>query len=532
VNAVWFFGAGVAAGPVPGPDKVGSKAWHLMRLAEAGLPVPTGFVLGTAWCRAYREAGRLPEGFREQLAEQVRVLESVTGRALGGRRRPLLVSVRSGAPASMPGMLDTILDVGIGDALAAPMRRDTGNPRLYWDCYRRFVQSFGETVWQVPAGRFEGLLRARLAEEGAADERELDAAALASLTRASLAAVEEACGTPLPQDPLDQLSASVEAVFRSWDSPRATAYRRLAGLDDASGTAAIVQMMVFGNAGAGSGSGVGFTRNPATGEPGLYVDFLEDAQGEDVVSGRRSSFGAAALARRLPAVHRELETVAAVLERLFRDAQDFEFTVERGALWLLQSRPAKRTPLAALRIAADHVREGLLTRAEGRARVAGLDLGAIVEERAVAPPGVAPLARGTPAGPGVASGPVALDAEGALASPEPAILVRPDTCTSDLAGMHAAAGVLTAIGSRTSHAAVVARQLGRPCIVGCTSLRLDLARRRLRLGDTELAEGDVLTLDGTTGEVWPGRLAVERWRPAALLDEVRSWAGDEACQPA
>lgn len=529
MTEVLFFGAGVPAGPVPGPDVVGGKAWHLMRLAEAGLPVPPGFVLGTAWCRAVRAAGRLPDGFRDQLAAQVRVLEAATGRAFGGRRRPLLLSVRSGAPTSMPGMLDTILDVGIGDALAGPMRRDTGNPRLYWDCYRRFVQSYGETVLGVPAARLEAPLRAQLAAEGAADERELDAAALAALTRAMLAVVEDACGAPLPQDPLDQLVASVEAVFRSWDSPRAVAYRRITGQGDAIGTAATVQVMVFGNAGAGSGSGVGFTRNPATGEPGLYVDFLLDAQGEDVVSGRRSSFGAAALARRLPAVHRELEGIAAELERLFRDAQDFEFTVERGTLWLLQSRSAARTPLAALRIAADQVREGLLTPAEGRARLATLPLDAIVEERAVAAPGAAPLARGTPAGPGVARGPVALDAEGALASPEPAILVRPDTCTTDLDGMHAAAGILTAVGSRTSHAAVVARQLGRPCVVGCEALRLDLSRRRLRLGDAELVEGDLLTLDGTTGEVWAGRLDVERRRPEALLEEVRGWADAAGC---
>jgi pyruvate,orthophosphate dikinase len=524
MSQVFQFGHGIGPSPGASLEVVGNKAWHLMRLAEAGLPVPPGFVLGTGWATG---DGALESGARSRLrdvvASEVRALESRTGRTFGGGRPPLLLAVRSGAAVSMPGMMDTVLDVGLGDATIGALRRASGNPRLCWDSYRRLVATFGEAVLGVPAGRFERALAEAVEAAAVPDERELDATQLEALARDELAIVEAVTGRSFPQDPYEQLSRAIEAVFRSWTSPRAQAFRRMQGLPDAGGTAVTVQAMVFGNRGGASGSGVAFTRDPATGAPGLYADFLFEAQGEDVVSGRRSAFGAADLTRRLPDVWRELERVASVLERLFGDAQDFEFTVERGALWLLQSRAAKRTPLAALRIAVDLVREGRLTPVAALARLAAIQLDAIAVERLAVPADAQPIARGVPASPGVVTGPLVLDADAAMRSPSPGILIRPDTSTQDLDGMSAAAGLVTALGSRTSHAAVVARQLGRPCIVACEALKLDPVRRRAVVGDMQLDEGTVLTIDGTRGEVWLGAYAAVRERPLDLLAVVRGW---------
>lgn len=533
MSQVFLFGRGVGVPPGVAPEVVGSKAWHLMRMAEAGLPVPPGFVLGIGWSPGETAAGDRRQALRAGLAREVRALEAVTGQTFGGGRRPMLLAVRSGAAVSMPGMMDTVLDVGLNDAVVAALRRATGNPRLVWDCYRRLVESLGTVVLGVPASRFAAALVEALGRAGVPDERELDVEALAALVQDELALVQETTGQPFPADPLDQLARAVEAVFASWESERAVVYRRLRGIDGAGGTAVTVQVMVFGNRGGDSGSGVAFTRDPGTGAPGLYLDFLFDAQGEDVVSGRRSASGPGVLARRLPQVHGQLERAARVLEELFEDAQDFEFTVERGELWLLQSRRAKRTPLATLRIAVDLVREGRITPAAALDRLADLDLGAVREERLLPRPGAVRLASGTPASPGVATGPIVLDATAAVACPG-AILVRPETATGDLAGMAAAGGVLTAEGSRTAHAAVVARQLGRPCVVGCAALRIDERGGGAEIGGVPLRAGDVITLDGTRGEVWLGECSVDVRRPDDLLAEVKAWrdaAGERALSP-
>jgi pyruvate,orthophosphate dikinase len=321
-------------------------------------------------------------------------------------------------------------------------------------------------------------------------------------------------------------------VFRSWRGPAAQAYRRLHGLDENAGTAVTVQAMVFGNLGSRSGSGVGFTRDPATGENQLYLDFLFNAQGEDVVSGRRTARGAEDLARVLPHVHAEIEALRARLEQLFGDAQDFEFTVERDRLFLLQTRAAKRTTLAALRIAVEMVEAGLIDRSTALDRLSGLDLNGLELRRLAPPNGDEPLGRGIPASPGVAVGPIALDSAAAQALAEagtPPILVRPDTATSDLAGMSVAAGTLTATGSRTSHAAVVARQLDRVCIVACHDLAVDVGRRRCRLGGRPLQEGDVLSLDGSRGWVYAGDVPIVRERPTRHLELVKTWRAEEAC---
>ena len=511
--------------PEGGAQAFGNKAWNLMRLAAAGLPVPSGFVLPTAWCRA-RAAGIGDDAaLHAALAQGIARLEAASGLAFDAARRPLLVSVRSGAAVSMPGMLETVLDVGLNDRGVEGLIRLTGNPRLAWDSYRRLVQSFAEVVAGLPPHPFDALLHRAVATSRCDSERELEHRALRDLTQVMLERYEELAGTPFPQSPTEQLQQAAAAVFRSWDAPKAVAYRRLNGVPDDAGTAVTVQMMVFGNAGGTSGAGVGFTRDPSTGAASLYLDFSFNAQGEDVVAGRRTIADADRLARVLPAVFAELQAARGTLETLFRDMQDFEFTVQEGMLFLLQTRRGKRTPAAALRIAVDMVAERLLSPAEALSHLADIDPDAAAHTR-FAPPLPAPLAQAVAAGSGVACGPIALDADAAArfaACGTPPILLRPATVTADIEGLAHAAGILTAAGSRTSHAAVVARQLGKVCLVGCAGLEIDLAQRSCGLGEEVLAEGDPLSLDGNTGAVYRGLLPIVTERPDRELAIVAAW---------
>lgn len=511
--------------PEGGPQAFGGKAWNLMRLAAADLPVPPAFVLPTAWCRARR--GKAPDdaALREALTKGIARLEAASGLEFNSVRRPLLVSVRSGAPVSMPGMLETVLDVGLNDRSVEGLMRLTGNPRLAWDSYRRLVQGFATVVAGLPPHPFEALVRRTVAADRLGSERELDHRALRGLTERVLERYEDLAGAPFPAAPMEQLQQAAAAVFRSWDAPKAAAFRRLNAVPDDVGTAVTVQMMVFGNAGGTSGAGVGFTRDPATGAPDLYLDFCLNGQGEDVVAGRRTIADTGRLEHVLPAVFAELQAARGALETLFHDMQDFEFTVQEGRLFLLQTRRGKRTAAAALRIAVDMVTEGLLTPAEALSHLAGIDLDKVAHTR-FAPPLPAPLARAVVAGSGVAVGPVALDAAAAArfaAAGTPPILLRPATETADIEGLAQAAGVLTVAGSRTSHAAVVARQLGKVCLVGCAWLEIDLKGRWCRLGGKTLAEGDPLSLDGNTGAVYRGLLPVVTERPDRELAVVAGW---------
>jgi len=507
--------------PEGGADAVGNKAWNLMRLAQAGLPVPPGFVLPTAWCRMSRD----PAALRHALAAGIARLEAATGLGFGSARRPLLVAVRSGAAVSMPGMLETVLDIGLNASSVEGLVRLTGNPRLAWDSDRRLVQGYAEVVAGLPAAPFEALLRATVAAEGVESERELDHRALRDLAEAMRTEYAAQAGEAFPANPLDQLTGAAEAVFRSWDAPKAVAWRRLNGLDDAAGTAVTVQTMVFGNAGGTSGAGVGFTRDPATGARALYFDFCCNGQGEDVVAGRRTVADSDGLRALLPDAYHALEAVAARLEALFRDAQDFEFTVQDGKLFLLQTRRAQRTPMAALRMAVDMADEGLITPEQALRLLCGVDLASLGRAR-FAPPLPKPVAQAVVAGAGVASGPMALDEAAAArfaADGTPAILVRPETLTEDIAGLAQAAGLLTAAGSRTAHAAVVARQLGKVCLVGCAGLEFDQARRLCRIGGTTFAEGDAISIDGNTGAIYPGALTVLTEHPERELAIVAGW---------
>ena len=506
-------------------DVAGSKAAQLWRMTRLGLNVPPAFVLPIALCQPVNRGEPAALAALEQgLRQGVAWLEKRTGRQLGGDRAPLLVSVRSGAAKSMPGMLDTILDVGLNSESVRGMIGLTGNPRLAFDSYRRFIQSYCEVVEGAPAAPFEARLAQMIETEKINAESDLDSEALERLAHAFLDIAARVLGRAIPHDPLEQLKAAACAVYRSFESPRAAEYRRLNQLEDLKGTAVAIQAMVFGNAGATSGAGVAFSRNPATGAKGLYVDFLFDAQGEDVVAGRRMPGDVALLAARLPQPFKELSEGAARLEREFRDVQDIEFTVENGELFFLQTRSAKRTPRAALHILVDFVNEGVLDPDAALSRAQEIDLGrACITRFARKVPAIA-IAQS--ASPGVATGRIAFDSDRAkarAAGGEPVILVRRDTSTDDVAGFAAAAGILTAFGGRTAHAAVVARQLGKVCLVGCRDLKIAEDGTGAEIAAKRIEEGDWISLDGETGEVMLGKLEVVADLPQAELAALEVW---------
>jgi pyruvate, orthophosphate dikinase len=502
-------------------DTVGAKAANLAHMAALGLPVPPAFVLPVNLCAAIvagdsQASDHVAAGLREGIA----FLERATGRQFGSRRNPLLVSVRSGAARSMPGMLDTVLDVGCTAAVVNGLVRKSGNPRFAWDCRRRFLESYGHVVLGVEAALLEGRLAQIAAGEGAAGDQALDGEAMERQARAQHEAIEGE-GETVREDAMEQLEAATHAVYRSWMSERACTYRRLQHLDDLQGTAVTVQAMVFGNGAANSGAGVAFSRDPSTGAAAPVIEVLFGAQGEDIVSGNRTPETDTAIQRRLPVIATQLRETLALLEREFADVQDVEFTIEDGKLWLLQTRAAKRTPLAALRFAIDFVREGLITPAQGLRRLDGVNLQKLAHERLDNVAAVA--ARGTGASAGIAIGCAAFDSESAkrmAGSGEPVILIRRDTSTADVAGFAAAAGIVTAVGGRTAHAALVARQMGKPCVVGCAELDVDSTGHGARLAGLPIRQGDWLSIDGNAGAIYRGRCKVVIERPEAELAEI------------
>jgi pyruvate,orthophosphate dikinase len=493
-------------GVAPSIEAMGFKAYNLLRMATLGLPVPPAFALGTDHCRdaATRAAAIRPEVWQPGLA----ALERATRLRFGDAQQPLLLSVRSGAPVSMPGMMQTLLNIGLCDTTLPGFLRQTGNPRLVWDTYRRLVASYGEVVADIPASVFEAEETALL---GTRDERELDFAELRALARRHLDAYARATGAPFPQDPQAQLLGAMNAVFDSWQSAKAREYRRQRAIPDAIGTAVTVQTMVYGNAGGRSGSGVGFTRDPVSGEPVLWIDFLFNAQGEDVVSGRRSAFGHEELATVMPAVWDSLGAAASKLEHAFGDMQDFEFTVQDSRLFLLQTRNGKCSAPALARIALDLFDGGIITADQARERTSAIHADELVTTCTVSADGtpLMPIAHAASASAGVAVGEIAFDegfARARHAAGASVILVRHDAETDDIAALELAAGLLTQRGARTSHAAVVARQLGKVCLVGCAAIELDETARTLRIGATTLHEGDALTIDGNDGAVYAGAM--------------------------
>jgi pyruvate,orthophosphate dikinase len=506
------------------PELVGNKAANLARMAALGLPVPPAFVLPIALCAATANGDPdAAENLTAGLIEGIAYLEAETGKRFGDRRRPLLVSVRSGAARSMPGMLDTVLDVGCTPAAVRGLIRMTGRPRFAHDCRRRFLESYGTVVAGLDPADFAKPTAQLAAAEKVAALRDLDSEALERLGKAFEAVVEND-DHALTDNPMEQLKAAARAVFQSWTSERASTYRRLEHLDDLKGTAVTVQAMVFGNSGSSSGAGVAFSRDPSTGAAAPMIDVLFDSQGEDVVSGGQNPDTEEALAHALPNVAVQLRDALQLLERTFSDTQDVEFTIENGRLWILQTRAAKRTPRAALRFAIDFVEEGLIDRAEALRRLQSIDLGGIVSQR-LSIAGT-PLGSGTPASAGIAAGRAAFDPDSAArlaAAGDPVILVRPDTATADVGGFAVAAGIVTAVGGRTAHAALVARQMGKPCVVGCGKLDVDVGAYRARFADAIIDEGDWLSVDGEAGLVYAGRGTVTVERPETELAKVEHW---------
>jgi pyruvate,orthophosphate dikinase len=502
----------------------GNKAAVLARMASLGVPVPSGFGLNISVCEDfYSAASTLPPDTPGLLHQGISFLERSMGMIYGGTRRPLLVSVRSGAPVSMPGIMETLLNVGLNADTVRGLVFMTGNPRFAWDSYRRFIESFATIVFSQDGGAYRAALRDALDSAGVPEEVELDFVSLKSLCSQYLRIFEHQAQCPFPGDVWEQLELAAGAVLRSWHSPKAEGFRRLNMLEDVRGTGVVVQAMVFGNMGLGSGAGVAFTRNPWTGGRELVVDFKFGAQGEDVVSGAMASTPQIEFCNAVPEVCRELGAIGRKLEGYFGDMQDIEFTVQEGHLYILQSRSGKRGPLAALRAAVELWQEGLIDIEEGQRRLAGLDLSSIRIQKIGAAP--EPLATGEPASAGIATGRLVLTANRAeeLAEAGPVILVRDTASPDDIPGISVSVGLLAARGARTSHAAVVARQLGAVCIVNCREIVIDIPGRVCRIGETEVREGEVLTLDGTSGRVYAGEVGIEEERPAELLAVVEGW---------
>jgi pyruvate, orthophosphate dikinase len=492
-------------------DLLGGKGANLAEMSRLGLPVPPGFIITTEACREFMANGSPPPALTDLVTDALGDLERRSGRTFGSSTDPLLVSVRSGARFSMPGMMETVLNVGLTDA-TLPGLVARGGDRFAWDCYRRLVQMYGHTVLGIDGSRFEDLLSKARAATGANDDAGLDAATLADLVGEFRSVLVSHAGEDLPQDPREQLDRAVNAVFASWDSPRARVYRAHERIPDDLGTAVNVVAMVYGNTGPRSGSGVCFTRNPATGKPGAYGDYLANAQGEDVVNGSRTTLPLSALAGMEPAAHGELLEHLQTLERHYRDLCDVEFTIEDSRLWVLQTRVGKRSPAAAFRIAADLADEGLISLDEALARADGHQLESLLHPRFDAAAGHEPLASGLPASPGASVGEAVFDPATAVvraAEGRPCVLVRTETSPDDVDGIIAAVAVVTARGGLTSHAAVVARGLGRTCVTSVPGLEVDESQRVAVLADGHrIEEGDLLSVDGTSGHVYQGRLLV------------------------
>ncbi|MDW8355568.1 MAG: pyruvate, phosphate dikinase [Bryobacterales bacterium] len=531
---VYAFGNGTADGDGTMKDLLGGKGAGLAEMSRAGVPVPPGFTISTEVCNIYFDNdGKLPPEIEWEIEQALARLEEQTGQKLGDTENPLLVSVRSGAKFSMPGMMDTILNLGLNDQTVETLARKSGNPRFAYDCYRRFIQMFGNVVLEIPKDEFEHILEARKKKVRAKYDTDLTAEDLKAVIAAYKKLIEKKTGQPFPQDAHEQLKMARDAVFRSWWNPRAVHYRKMNKISDSLGTAVNVQAMVFGNLGETSATGVGFTRNPATGEKEFYGEFLVNAQGEDVVAGIRTPKPIQELQTLMPEVYEQLRQITANLERHYRDVQDFEFTIQEGKLYMLQTRNGKRTGPAAVKIAVDMVEEGLITKQEALMRVEPNQLDQLLH------PVIDPASRknlkriatGLPASPGAAVGRIVFTADEAVeaAKKGPVILVRKETVPDDIHGMEVAKGILTSRGGMTSHAAVVARGMGTPCVAGAEALLVDERNKRLGVRDSDvvLKEGDWISIDGTTGEVFAGQaVTVEPDPSSGVLAKFMSWADE------
>jgi pyruvate,orthophosphate dikinase len=521
---VYFFGKDRVDGNKDMKDILGGKGANLAEMAGIDMPVPPGFTISTEVCNLFaRAGGKIPAGVEEEVGLNLKKLEKITEQRFGEENNPLLLSVRSGAKFSMPGMMDTVLNLGLNDRTLEGLAKRTRNRRFALDCYRRLIHMFGDVVLDIPKQKFEEILKKKKTEKKVLYDHELSAEDLEELIPHYKDLVKKETGKEFPQDVNDQLFMSIAAVFRSWNNPRAVTYRRLNYIPDDLGTAVNIQQMVFGNTGEKSATGVGFTRNPATGAKELYGEYLFNAQGEDVVAGVRTPSSLKLLEKEMPTVFKELKVITNRLEKHYRDVQDFEFTIEDGKLFMLQTRNGKRTGLAAVRIAVDMIEEGLVSKEEALLMVPAEALNQLLHP--VFDPAEKEkhktMARGLAASPGAATGQVVFSADEAVAwkrAGKRVILVRGETSPDDIHGMSASQGILTATGGMTSHAAVVGRQMGRPAIVGCGDIRLNEEQRSFEVGGTHIREGDWISIDGTSGEVFEGQIPTQ---PSEIIQVVR-----------
>ena len=526
---VFFFGDGRADGTAAMKTVLGGKGAGLAEMTNLGVPVPPGFTISADLCIEYIKTRHYPDSLREDVAVYLQRVEELCGRTFGASTRPLLVSVRSGAAVSMPGMMDTVLNLGLNDAVAEALAAETGNPTFAYDAYRRFVQMYGDVVLGLKGARspFERLLHARKVERGVTRDIDLPTADLKALVAEYKAAIRQFTGEDFPEDPQAQLWRAIEAVWQSWLGDRAVSYRLLNGIPETLGTAVNVVAMVYGNLGEDSGTGVAFTRNPSTGVREFFGEFLVNAQGEDVVAGIRTPEPIDRMAVHLPEAFKQLVETKDRLERHYRDMQDLEFTVERGTLYLLQTRNGKRSGGAAVRIAVDMVAEGLITDEEALQRVSPEAVEQMLHPTVDPDAACVVVATGLPASPGAAAGQVVFDAEEAFtwaAEGKQVILVRPETSPEDIRGMAAARGILTARGGMTSHAAVVARGMGRCCVVGASDIHVDHAAGTMSSDGHTFSRGDWITLDGSTGRVIKGQVALVRPTMGDHFEKFMKWA--------
>ena len=527
---VYFFGAGMTEGNANMRELLGGKGANLAEMAGLGLPVPQGFTISTEACTRYYDDGKkIGDDIMKQVMEYVAKLEKSAGKKFGDAKNPLLVSVRSGARASMPGMMDTILNLGLNETVVNSLAKQTKNPRWAWDCYRRFIQMFSDVVMEVGKKHFEKLIDEMKAKKHVKLDVELSANDLKELAKQFKAEYKETIGKEFPNDAKEQLVEAIKAVFRSWDNPRANVYRRDNDIPYSWGTAVNVQMMAFGNLNDNSGTGVAFTRDPATGEKKLMGEFLMNAQGEDVVAGVRTPMPIAKMAEVMPKVFKQFQQICDTLEEHYRDMQDMEFTIENQKLFMLQTRNGKRTARAALKIACDLVDEGMRTEEEAVLMIEPRNLDTLLHPQfdAVALKKAQPMGRGLAASPGAACGKIVFSAEDAKTAKkngEKCVLVRLETSPEDIEGMKAAEGILTVRGGMTSHAAVVARGMGECCVSGCQEIAMDEEKKRFTLGGKVFKEGDWLSIDGSTGFIYDGVIPTVDAQIAGEFGRIMNWA--------
>jgi len=536
---VYFFGGGKADGNIKMKDILGGKGAGLAEMTNIGIPVPPGFTISTEVCVYYYRNNGYPEGLKVEVQKALKRVEELTGKKFGDKDNPLLVSVRSGARVSMPGMMDTILNLGLNDETVQGLMKQTDSPRFAYDSYRRFVQMYGNVVLGVEHDKFEEIINEFKEKKGVKHDIELDADDWKAIKDRYKELIKKETGHDFPENPEDQLWGAISAVFKSWNNQRAIEYRRINNIPDDWGTAVNVQTMVFGNMGEDSGTGVAFTRNPSTGENVFYGEYLMNAQGEDVVAGIRTPLPISkaqkqkedevSLEEAMPEVYKQLLDVRNILEKHFKDMQDLEFTIERGKLYLLQTRTGKRTARAAVKIAVDMVNEGLIDKEEAVIRITPEQVDQLLHPMIDPKAEYEVIAKGLPASPGAATGKVVFTAEEAVEAKkngEKVILVRHETSPEDVAGMHSAEGILTARGGMTSHAAVVARGMGKPCVAGCEEIVLDYQAEEFRVKDRVIKKGDIITIDGTTGSVIPGDVPKIEASISGEFEKLMVWADE------